>query len=500
MKLYNTLTRSLEAFKPLAPPTVSLYVRGPTVYDVPHIGHARSAYIFDVLRRYLTFRGYTVKFIRNVTDVDDKIIERAKQEPGTGDIAAKCLEVSERYLKSYHDTLNRLGIEPPTEEPHATKHVVPEMTDLISKLLMQGVAYEASGSVYFAVRKFEGYGTLSNRTLDELQAGTRVEPGEGKQDPLDFALWEAAKPGEPQGASPWGPGRPGWHIECSAMSTKYLGDTFDIHGGGVDLVFPHHENEIAQAQAAGKKFARYWVHNGLLTVNGEKMSKSLGNYITLERALEQSGHVDALKLFFVGAHYRSPLDYTESNVEAAGRRFDGLYSFLRHTEEFGRNVEPMNDPPTDIDGFRRRFIEAMDDDLNTPEALAVLDGLSEIGYQWIAAWRKKYDQIREADPNQIPGILDDPKANFYRSNFIHVAKMLRNLADVLGLSFSREGFVVKVKDEHKETVDPTKLFEDYKAARTRKDFPTSDKLRRQLNDYGFIVQDMGNTSILIPKR
>ncbi|HBH96765.1 MAG TPA: cysteine--tRNA ligase, partial [Candidatus Omnitrophica bacterium] len=281
LHLYNTLTRRVQEFSPLAPPTVTMYVCGPTVYDDPHIGHARSAFVFEVLRRYLTFKGYAVTFVRNVTDVDDKIIEKARQELQiqdarlkTQDLKAKCAEVAERYLKSYHEAMDRLGLQRPDLEPKATEHVTPDMTDFISKLLISGVAYEAQGDVYCAVRKCEGYGRLSGRSVDELQSGARVEPGERKQDPLDFALWKAAKPGEPSWKSPWGEGRPGWHIECSTMSTKYLGDTFDLHGGGVDLVFPHHENEIAQAQAAGKPFARGWVHNGLLTVNGEKMSKS----------------------------------------------------------------------------------------------------------------------------------------------------------------------------------------------------------------------------------
>ncbi|MBI3011917.1 MAG: cysteine--tRNA ligase, partial [Candidatus Omnitrophica bacterium] len=297
MKLYNTFTRTLQDFEPLQPPTVTMYVCGPTVYDDPHIGHVRSAFTFDLLRRYLEHRGFRVRFVRNVTDVDDKIIEKARQEvvrsPKSevrSDLNAVCGEVAERYLKSYHETMERLGLGAPTEEPRATAHVVPEMTDFISKLLIAGVAYETkTGDVYFSVRKFSGYGKLSNRTLDELKAGARIEPGEGKQDPLDFALWKAAKPGEPAWESPWGKGRPGWHIECSAMSTKYLGDAFDIHGGGLDLVFPHHENEIAQAQAAGKPFATYWVHNGLLTVNGGKMSKSLGNFVTVEEALKACG-------------------------------------------------------------------------------------------------------------------------------------------------------------------------------------------------------------------
>jgi len=371
VKLYNTLTRSLEAFTPLTPPDVTMYVCGPTVYDDPHIGHARSAYIFDVLRRYLTYKKYVVKFVRNVTDVDDKIIERARKDAGTGDLAAACRQVAERYLQRYHETMDRLGIARPDVEPKATEHVVPEMTDLIAKLFLQGVAYEAKDGVYFAVRKHPGYGKLSNRALDALQAGARVEPGEDKQDPLDFALWKAAKPDEPSWNSPWGKGRPGWHIECSAMSTKYLGDTFDIHGGGVDLVFPHHENEVAQAEAAGKPFAKFWVHNGLLTVNGEKMSKSVGNYITVEQVLKDWSHSDYLKIFFLKTHYRSPIDYSVEKMAEAKKNWGEFSRFFQHCQQVEGEKPPVEVAALQRD-FKVAFESAMDDDLNTPKALSVL--------------------------------------------------------------------------------------------------------------------------------
>ena len=333
--LYNTLTRRVEVFEPLDPDKkrVGLYVCGPTVYDDPHLGHARSAFVFDVLRRHLSHRGYEVTFVRNVTDVDDKIIQKAQTTGQSSDAVAR------QYLASYHAMLTRLGILPPTHEPCATQHI-DQMIELISKLCIDGAAYEAAPTgavdkdVYFAVRHFKAYGQLSNRTIDELQVGARVEPGEHKRDPLDFALWKAAKPGEPFWKSPWGNGRPGWHIECSAMSTKYLGDQFDIHGGGVDLVFPHHENEIAQAQAAGKPFATYWLHNGLLTINGQKMSKSLGNFVTVDAAIDAChGHADALKVFFLSSHYRSPVDYTASNITAAYNRWWHLARLLEDAQD-----------------------------------------------------------------------------------------------------------------------------------------------------------------------
>src|SRR3989338_8750973 len=389
LRLYNTLPRSVQPFTPLDPKRVTLYVCGPTVYDVPHLGHARSAFVFDVLRRHLARTYRDVEFVRNVTDVDDNIIERAKQELGvssqqsavSSQLKDKCVEVAEKYLASYHAAMDQLGIQRPTREPRATEHI-DAMLDCISQLLVDGIAYEADDGVYFAVRAFQSYGHLSNRSPDELQAGALVEPGEHKRDPLDFALWKKTKPGEPSWDSPWGTGRPGWHIECSAMSTKFLGNTFDIHGGGLDLIFPHHENEIAQAQAAGKPFARCWVHNGLLTVNGEKMSKSSGNYITVEQALKScQNDPNILKVLFLNSHYRSPLDYTEKNLRAAAGRANRLWDFLFAAESQRSSSDPVTDLP-EIRKCQDDFMAAMDEDLNTPQALAVLDRLATLGYEW----------------------------------------------------------------------------------------------------------------------
>ncbi len=476
LKLYNTLTRSLEPLAPLKPPAVTIYVCGPTVYDVPHIGHARSAFIFDILRRYLAFRNYQATFVRNVTDVDDKIIERARQEPGSGDLNAKCRAVTERYLKAYHETMDRLGIQRPDQEPRATEHVVPEMTDLISKLLMQGAAYEAKGDVYFAVRKFEGYGRLSNRSLDELQSGARVEPGEGKQDPLDFALWKAAKPEEPSWSSPWGRGRPGWHIDWSAMSTKFPGDAFDIHGGGVDLVFPHHENEVAQAQAAGKPFARMWIHNGLLTVKGEKMSKSLGNFVTVEQALlEARDNPDALKVFFLGAHYRSPIDYSPEAIKAALKRYTNLTSSLHlgRLSDKDATVEVLS-RVEEIEKLRSDFVEAMDNDLNTPQALAVLDQLANYTKRWLV-------DIATNKPGESVSVLRGKMRVAYHT-------LLELGRGVLGLSFNLSEIGQDVE----------RMFADYKKARARKDFEVSDQMRKKLLDQGYKIQDLVHDSVLIP--
>ena len=467
MKLYNTRTRRVEPFTPLRPPAVTMYVCGPTVYDDPHIGHARSAFTFDLLRRALRVKGFQVTFVRNVTDVDDKIIDKARQELGTGTaetgpgLAERCRAVAERYLASYHGALDRLGIERPDREPRATEHVVPDMTDFIATLLLQGAAYEAKGDVYFAVRKADGYGTLSNRSLDELQAGARVEPGEHKTDPLDFALWKAAKPGEPSWKSPWGPGRPGWHIECSTMSTKYLGDAFDIHGGGVDLVFPHHENEVAQARGAGKPFARWWVHNGLLTVKGEKMSKSLGNYLTVDEVLARHPHPDYLKLFFLKTHYRSPVDYSEEKLAEATQNWEEFARFFQHAVQ--RNLEAAGGGTAAGEAAQARaaFQDALDDDLNTPRALAVLFTLVNAGHRMLESASSEAGRAAR-------GVWD----------------MLVECGTVLGLF--GQGMTEETADTRQRI---QRLITERAEARKAKDFHRADEIRERLRADGFLLTD-----------
>ncbi len=451
LRLYNTLTRGKEPFEPAHPGEVGIYVCGITAYDLAHVGHARSALVFDVLVRYLRFRGYRVRFVRNFTDVDDKIIARAAE---TGE-APEAL--AERYIAAYRRDMAALGVGTPDVEPRATQHI-PDMIRLIERLLAAGVAYVRGGDVYFEVRRFPRYGRLSGRELDELRAGARVDVDERKRDPLDFALWKASKPGEPAWPSPWGPGRPGWHIECSAMAMRYLGETFDIHGGGQDLVFPHHENEIAQSEAAtGRPFVRYWIHNGFVNLGAEKMSKSVGNILTVEEALRRYPP-DALRLALLGAHYRHPVEFAEARLAEAERALERFRGLL---DEGSAAAEPEGAPEAVLDAAaeaERRFVEAMDDDLGTPQALAALFELARL-LQAVRA---------EAGPRGVgPGVA-----------------VLRRLGQVLGL------FQVAVAEPppelRREIERLVQLRED---ARRRRQWGEADALRARLAAVGVTVED-----------
>ena len=394
IRIHNTMTSKKEEFIPLQEKKVGMYVCGVTVYDLCHIGHARSAIVFDSIYRYFRYRGYDVTFVRNFTDIDDKIIKKANEE------GVDFKTIAERYIGEFNIDMGRLGLEKPSVEPKATEHI-PEMIRLISTLIQKGIAYQGGTDIFFSVEKFSHYGKLSKRNLEDMQAGARVDIDEKKENPLDFALWKASKPGEPFWESPWGNGRPGWHIECSVMSQKYLGETFDIHGGGRDLTFPHHENEIAQSEAAtGKTFVRYWIHNGFVNINKEKMSKSLGNILTIKEILKE-WHPEVLRLFFLSHHYRSPVDYSEDSFLEAKSGLDRFYSTLNAIQEElkkpivstpslpspskGEGLPRGVMKPTSqgegggspviencrqaIESFQTRFEEAMDDDFNTAQAL-----------------------------------------------------------------------------------------------------------------------------------
>ena len=447
MKIYNTMSRMKEALAPRIPGEIKMYSCGVTVYDLSHVGHARMLMVFDVISRYLRFAGYRVTFVRNFTDIDDKIIRRAAQE------GVSAREVSQRNVAAFHEDMAALGVLPPDVEPKATEHL-PEMIGLIERLIAKGYAYTVDGDVYFEVRRFPAYGKLSGKNLDELQAGARVEVDERKRDPRDFALWKSAKPGEPAWESPWGSGRPGWHIECSAMAVRYLGESFDIHGGGEDLIFPHHECEIAQTEAdTGQPFARYWVHNGMVNMGREKMSKSLGNTLTI-RDLVARHDPAALRLFLLGTHYRSPLEWSEDRVEDSARALQRLWRPIdeaaRHAEARMADGQPL---PAELAGFRQRFIDAMDDDFNTPEALGALFDFSRA--------------LRSTDIAPV--------------TLVRGAQELKTLAGAIGL----QGPVRTGLDESRIDL----LIEERREARRERNFRRADEIRAEIEQLGAILED-----------
>ncbi|MES9868286.1 MAG: cysteine--tRNA ligase [Sedimenticola sp.] len=451
LKVYNDLTNQKEEFKPIEPGKVRMYVCGMTVYDLCHLGHARVMVVFDVVYRYLKARGYDVTYIRNITDIDDKIINRANEngEP-FGDL-------TERFIRAMHEDSDALGILPPDDEPRATTHLA-EIIAMVEKLIENGHAYAAeNGDVYFDVRSFPDYGKLSGKSIDDLESGARVEVDDIKRDPLDFALWKATKPGEPAWDSPWGQGRPGWHIECSAMSTCCLGDTFDIHGGGADLTFPHHENEIAQSEGAtGHKFVNYWMHNGFVRINDEKMSKSLGNFFTVREILGRY-QAEEVRYFILTSQYRSPLNYDDEHLDNARGALTRFYTALRGLPE----VEPAGG-----EAFVERFHEAMDDDFNTPEALATM-----------------FEMVREI--NRVRG-EDERQA-------AALAAELKRLGAILGIlqddaeSYLRGG--APGGDDGLSDADIEALIQQRVEAKANKDWATADRIRDELKSHDILLED-----------
>jgi len=476
--IYNSLSRKKEEFIPLKPKEIKMYVCGPTVYDQAHIGHARSAYIFDVMRRYLIYKGYKVKFVRNVTDVDDKIIDKAQKEFKGEDLNIAVNKVSTKYLNLYHAEMRRLGILDPDFEPKATEYVSKEnplMQDFIDKLIRNGCAYVSEGDVYFDIKKAKNYGKLSNQAIEKMESGARVSLGEKKKDPLDFALWKSAKVREPAWDSPWGKGRPGWHIECSVMSSDILGDEFDIHGGGIDLIFPHHENEIAQSEGAGNKFARCWIHHGLLTINGQKMAKSLGNFITVKDCLGKYS-ADTLKLFFLSTQYSHPVDFTEEKMqefEKARGRFKSLNDRLGNVDLSLRENCIYSDEGIDV--FKNEFEKAMDDNFNTPQALAALFKIASI----------------------VDGYFTEYKKNI--TKIIYAKLVLETLTNLFGLVLTGHSFKLEIDEtiDLKESVkvDIVEKIKLRNEARKKKDFATSDKVRKELEDKGIILEDTKDGTI-----
>ena len=459
MQVFNSLGRELQPFEPRDAGRVAMYLCGPTVQAAPHVGHGRAAVAFDVIRRYLEWRGFEVTLVANITDIEDKIIASAAERVISPE------ELAAEAADQFRDAYRKLGVAAPDIEPKATEHV-PEMIELIEELINGEHAYPTeSGDVYFAVRSFPGYGVLSGRKIDDLVSGARIEPGEEKRDPLDFALWKAAKPGEPSWGSPWGPGRPGWHIECSAMARKYLGDGFDIHGGGTDLMFPHHENEVAQAEAAyGSKFVRYWLHNGMINLKGEKMAKSTGLVVDLLSALEKYPP-SAMRLFYLRTHYRKPVDFTDEALEDATASIERLWAFRRRF-----NVPPEADP---LPEAMERFQKFMDDDFDTAGALAVVFDLVREGNsrldegEEVDAWAAAYDEIL--------GVLGltEPQAE------------LGDLAEALTELASR--FDLDVVGEPEILVD--RLVGLRNSTREAKDWARSDEIRDTLLTLGIVMED-----------
>ena len=453
MYIYNTMTRKKELFVPLQEGKVSMYACGPTVYNFFHIGNARPFIVFDTLRRYLEYRGYQVTFVQNFTDIDDKMIRRANEEG----ITVK--ELGDRFIKEYYADADALGVKRATVNPRATEHIQ-DIIDLVQTLVEKGHAYPTpNGDVYFSVRSWPGYGKLSGQNIDDLENGARVDPTEEKQDPLDFALWKGQKPGEPAWPSPWGMGRPGWHIECSAMSMSILGQSFDIHGGGQDLIFPHHENEIAQSEAAtGKPFAHYWMHNGFINVDNQKMSKSLGNFFTV-RDIAKEYDLDVVRLFMLSVQYRNPINFSRDLIQQAAVALQRLRTALDRLKEAPVAEEPAEDEQAFLDsleGYRARFNEAMDDDLNTADALGVLFDLARAANTFVSVPRTK-------------GAVEA------------VTKTYTELMDVLGLMPRKTG--------EEFPAEVLALLDERQEARKAKNYARADEIRDQLKSLGYAIED-----------
>ena len=469
LKIYSTLTRKKEEFQPLQPGKVGMYVCGMTVYDMCHLGHARSAILFDVIYRYLMFSRYEVTFVRNFTDVDDKIINRANE------LGEDWRSLGERFIHEFYVDMDALGILRPTFEPRATEYI-DLMQSLIQRLISSGHAYEANGDVMFSVNSFPGYGKLSGKKTEDLISGARVDVDEKKRDPLDFALWKAAKPGEPFWESPWGPGRPGWHIECSAMSMDLLGEGFDIHGGGADLTFPHHENEIAQSEAAtGRPFAKYWIHNGFVNISYEKMSKSLGNVLNI-RDILKTVHPEALRLFLISSHYRSPLDYSETSIKESAAALERLYAAMASLDEIIGRGGTAKELPDELTGISNRFVEAMDDDFNTPRPLAILfDAARAIN---------RYSAVASLSEIPSPDVLTKVK-NEICALSREVLGLLRE-EPALFLENQRKGGVSDLGIGEEEIEG---LIVERAEARKRKDFARADEIRKGLDAKGILLED-----------
>jgi cysteinyl-tRNA synthetase len=452
LKLYNTLTNNKETFVPIEEGKVKMYVCGPTVYNYFHIGNARPFIIFDVLRRYFEYVGYQVDYVQNFTDVDDKIIKKANEE------AAPPQQIADRFIQEYYKDADALGVKRASVHPKVSENI-DAIIDLIKSLEEKGLAYNIDGNVYYRVKRFKGYGKLSKQSLEDLESGARVEICGEKEDPLDFALWKKHRPGEPSWESPWGPGRPGWHIECSAMSCRYLGETIDIHGGGQDLIFPHHENEIAQSEGAHeKKFANYWIHNGYININNEKMSKSKGNFFTV-RDIAKEVDLEVVRMFMLSAHYRSPVNFSRDLLMQSKAALERLYnarSNMVYLLDHSRGYEESDESWSRVlDSCREDFKAAMDDDINTADALAVIFDLVR---------EANIRLTRDSSPKDIKASLD----------------IFDELTDVLGLVDKKEELIEQ---------DIEDLIQKRQDARKNRDFKMADKIRDELKEKGIVLED-----------
>ena len=496
LRIYNTLTAKKEDFIPLHEKRVRMYVCGVTVYDLCHIGHARSTIIFDMIYRYLRYRGYEVTYVRNFTDIDDKIIKRANEE------GVDFKTIAEKYIGEFNIDMGRFGLEKPSVEPKATEHIT-EMIQLVSNLIEKGYAYQRNGDVFFSVERFKDYGKLSKRNLEEMQAGARVEIDEKKENPLDFALWKASKPGEPFWESPWGKGRPGWHIECSVMSQKYLGETFDIHGGGKDLIFPHHENEIAQSEAAtGKPFVRYWIHNGFVNINKEKMSKSLGNILTLKEIFKD-WRPEVIRLFLLSHHYRSPVDFSFDSLSEAKSGLDRFYATLKAVQDEmtkpkveglpcgvmkytpqgrGGGASILEEARQTIESFKTQFEEVMDDDFNTAQALGYF-------YDLQRHLNILLDISKDCPTEEIISLLKQGFNHFSQMGWIF-GLFQEDPETYLGEQ-KKEG-LKKLNFSEEEIL---KLIEERNVARKEKNWKRADEIRSDLFSKGIILEDTPSGTI-----
>ena len=468
LKIYNTLKKKKETFKPINPGKVGIYVCGPTVYDACHIGHARCVVVFDVIVRYLKAIGYEVTYVRNFTDVDDKIIKRA------GELGISTQELSERYIREFYEDMDALKVERATIEPAATDHIG-EIIGVVEHLISRGHAYEAGGDVFFAVETFKDYGILSGRRLEDMQAGARVDVDEKKRNPFDFVLWKGAKPGEPVWDSPWGKGRPGWHIECSAMSSHFLGRHFDIHGGGKDLIFPHHENEIAQSEGAfGERFVNVWIHNGFVNINQEKMSKSLGNFLMIKDILKEY-HPEAVRLFLLSNHYRSPVDFTHQAMVEADAGLEKIYALLHRIDEYLARCEPGDDEQG-TGALWESFCKAMDDDFNTARGVGLV-------FETVRQMNRLMDDI-----GGKPGQEDQARLISTRADLMRMGGVLGILTEVPSQFFEqRQADVLERKGIDIALVE--RLIAERVRAREQKDWAAADRIRDELSAMGILIED-----------